>query len=242
MTSIKATLLAIIIICGSLIATSQVTSGKIIYERKTNLLKKYSDNEDMKEWIKDKKDKFDRFQLVFNDTACLFMPDDEDDAVQSFDWATSKNTHYQNFKTGERLSGYAIWGELQFVKDSLKYREWKMTNQERHIAGYDCRMAIWYKNDTTRIYAWYSEEIVPSIGPESFTGLPGAILGLATEDGGVVYFAKKVIEEKVNNLHDLVPTPKPKHILKEEEFVAKLKKRFEGNPWGDRLIRDILAW
>ena len=27
------------------------------------------------------------------------------------------------------------------------------------------------KNDTTRIYAWYTDEILPSTGPETFNGL-----------------------------------------------------------------------
>ncbi|MCX6292662.1 MAG: hypothetical protein NT126_13025 [Bacteroidetes bacterium] len=39
-------------------------------------------------------------------------------------------------------------------------------------------------------------------GPESFVGLPGAILGLATEDGSVIYFAKNVeaVKQELNNL------------------------------------------
>lgn len=33
---------------------------------------------------------------------------------------------------------------------------------------------------------------MPTVGPEGFGGLPGTILGLATEDGSMVYFAKKI--------------------------------------------------
>ena len=47
-------------------------------------------------------------------------------------------------------------------------------------------------NDSTRIYAWFSPDLVPATGPEGFNGLPGTILGLATEDGSIVYFAKTV--------------------------------------------------
>jgi GLPGLI family protein len=60
-----------------------------------------------------------------------------------------------------------------------------------------CYKSIWEMNDSTRIYAWFCPDIVPSVGPEGFSGLPGAILGLATEDGGVVYYATEVKEMEV---------------------------------------------
>jgi hypothetical protein len=46
----------------SMSGSSQVTSGKIVFERKTNLLKKYTDDR-MKAWLKDKKVKIDMFEL-----------------------------------------------------------------------------------------------------------------------------------------------------------------------------------
>ena len=74
----------------------------------------------------------------------------------------------------------------------MTIREWKITESKRKLGGYMCRKAIWEPNDSTRIYAWFSTDIVPSVGPEGFYGLPGAILGLATEDGGIIYFATEV--------------------------------------------------
>ena len=82
------------------------------------------------------------------------------------------------------------------MTDSNTNRQWKITDSKRNIANYECTKAVWQKNDSTRLYAWFSPEIVPSVGPEGFDGLPGAILGLATEDGGIIYFAKSVEELK----------------------------------------------
>ena len=64
------------------------------------------------------------------------------------------------------------------VQDSLPARNWKITDSKRSICGYECRKAIYQKNDSTRIYAWYTTALVPSVGPEGFCGLPGTILDI----------------------------------------------------------------
>src|SRR2546423_15266169 len=52
---------------------AQVTTGKIVYERKTNLYKKFSRWHDVKDWIKEEdKTKVDVFELYFNDSLSLF--------------------------------------------------------------------------------------------------------------------------------------------------------------------------
>jgi GLPGLI family protein len=79
-------------------------------------------------------------------------------------------------------------------------------------------------NDSTRIYAWFSVDIVPSIGPEGFEGLPGAILGLATEDGSVIYFAKEV-KAMDPPAGILKYEDKGKDVYTEEALKAILKER-----------------
>src|SRR5690606_33910871 len=160
-----------------------------VFERKTNLLKRFDDPQ-FKDFLKDNKVKIDNFELLFNDTSCVFRPIPTE-TVDELAWATTKNTVYQNLNTEERISVLDLWGNTVYVRDSMKQREWKITESTRNIAGYDCRKAMWQKDDSTRIYAWYAIDLVPSIGPEMFSGLPGTILGLATEDGGIIYFAKE---------------------------------------------------
>jgi GLPGLI family protein len=81
-------------------------------------------------------------------------------------------------------------------------------------------------NDSTRIYAWFSVEVVPSIGPEGFGGLPGAILGLATEDGSVIYFAKTV-EAVVLPVNVLNYDEKGKDVYTEDALKAILAERMK---------------
>ena len=92
----------------------------------------------------------------------------------------------------KQVSILSIFGQDIYIKDSLPARPWKITDSKRVINGYNCRKAVYQKNDSTRIYAWYTTSITPSVGPEGFCGLPGLIMGIATEDGGIIYFAKKV--------------------------------------------------
>ena len=221
-------------VIGSSVA--QITSGKIVYERKTNLYKKYK-SVDVSEWIDERdKNKTDVFELYFNDTISIFKPQDSD-LKEDYSWATSKNVVVQNFKTKDRLTIKKIWGEELFVDDTLLKRKWKITDSKRSICGYSCRKAIWQANDSTRLYAWYADEIIPSVGPESYSGLPGAILGLATEDGGVIYFAKKV-EVLIPDLKSLAIKKGKNKIYTTTELKAKFEKDYSKYKWGKIMIKE----
>lgn len=172
----------------------QVTSGKIVYERKTNLHKLFKDNPRVKNFLnEDIKYRIEDFVLYFDDTSSAYLPIPSEESAQGFmKFLTSHNKVYQNFNTNEKQIVMDMWGQETFIKDSISPKTWKVTDSKRKIGGYQCRKAIWEMNDTTRIYAWFSVDLVPSIGPEGFAGLPGTILGLATENGSIIYFAKEV--------------------------------------------------
>jgi GLPGLI family protein len=220
------------IICFA--SSAQITAAKITFERKTNLYKKLKGN--VENWLKEEdKIKLEYFELYVNDTCSLFKPQ-ESDLRETMSWATSKNTVLQNFNSNKRYLIKTIWGEELHLTDSMFKRKWQITESSRKIAGYPCRKAIWQANDTTRIYAWFSYDIIPSTGPESFNGLPGTILGLATEDGGVVYFAKKV--------EILTPTPatfilpKKKKVYTIPELKAQMEKQYGKEKWFKGMINE----
>jgi GLPGLI family protein len=224
----------------SQIASSQITYGKITYERKTNLYKKFKNNGDVKEWLKEEdKNKIDVFELYFNDSLSVFMPQ-ESDLVERMSWSTTKNVVYQNYISHTRLTEKKIWGEAFLIADTVRSFTWKITDSKRSICGYQCRKAIWQANDSTRIYAWFCSEINSSIGPESFVGLPGAILGLATEDGGVIYFAKTIDIVK-SDVSILLPKKTKQKIYKSSELKAQLEKEFGKEKWGKAMIYNNFA-
>ncbi|MDG0973166.1 MAG: GLPGLI family protein [Crocinitomicaceae bacterium] len=220
----------------------QIYEGKVVFERRTNLEKRYKGQE-MNRWMKGdmKKPKIDLFELHFNDTSSVFVPI-ESDIPDEREWSTMKNLSYQNLNTGTRKQEFSFWGTKVLLKDSLNRRAWKITESSRNIAGYNCKQAVWEANDSVRIYAWYAEELISSTGPETFNGLPGVILGLATEDGGVVYFAKEVQAMKVNVAENM-PTGKSKDWYNEDSLRALVIERFSN--WGSsvtRMVDDMFLW
>ncbi len=222
------------------VALSQITYGKITYERKTNLYKKFKNNGDVKEWLKEEdKNKIDIFELYFNDSLSVFKPQ-ESELADQMSWSTTKNIVYQNHLSNKRLTEKKIWGESFLIADSIRTFTWKITDSKRVISGYECRKAICQANDSTRIYAWFCAEINSSIGPESFVGLPGAILGLATEDGGVIYFAKNV-EIIKSDVSILLPKKSKQKIYKSSELKTQIEKDFGKEKWGKAMIYNNFA-
>ncbi len=229
-------------LCVEFVSQAQFfSSGTIYYTRRTNLQKRFTDQR-MKRFInEDNKIKNDRFSLSFNDTVSVFKyiaPDTQDEMA----WLTSKNEYYQYLNAAKQLTIFQFFGTSVYVKDSLPVRPWKITESRRTICGFNCRKAIYQKNDSTRIYAWYAPNIVPSIGPEGFCGLPGTIMGIATEDGGIIYFADKV---------DFAEAPKQESFLVEigknklftlKDLREKLEKDYGNTPWGKRMFDDMFRW
>ena len=220
--------------------TEYIHAGKITYERRTNLEKRFTDQR-MKRFVtEENKIRIEPFYLYFNDTASLFQVA-EMNQPEEMAWLTTKNAYAQNLAQSQQLMMLAVFGQNVYVQDSLPERTWKITDSKRSICGYECRKAIYEKNDSTRLYAWYTPMLTPSVGPEGFCGLPGTILGLATEDGGIVYFAKK-IETIAPKKEELVLNPGKNKIFTLNELRAKIEKDYGSTPWGKRLFDDIFRW
>lgn len=230
-----------LILCLGFHANGQyMLQGKITFERRTNLEKRFNDPRMRRMVTEENKIRTESFTLFFNDTASVFkaIPTDR---VDEMAWMTTKNSYYQNLRTGSQLTVLGLMGQNVYVQDSLPARNWKITDSKRSICGYECRKAIYQKNDSTRIYAWYTTALVPSVGPEGFCGLPGTILGLATEDGGIIYFAKKIEEIKPTKEDMTIDLGKNKAFTL-KELRTKIEKDYGNTPWGKRMFDDLFRW
>jgi len=224
---------------------AQITSGRVVYERRTNLQKLYGNMEQMKRFInEDNKIKKEQFELLFNDTASAFLPIEDPNAEKSWmSWMTQKNKTYQNFNTSEQITELDMFRQQLVVGETIDPKKWKVTESKRYISNYHCRKAMYEKNDTTRIYAWFAVELTPSIGPEGISGLPGTILGLATENGGIVYFAKEVevLEPKKEQLsYDLGKNEKYSRESLAEEIMERMGGR--GGKWAGSMMDNLFRW
>src|SRR5690606_10097411 len=106
-----------------------------------------------------------------------------------FDYET---TYYKDIKNGVFRSVADYVGSNILTQDSLLKVKWKITDEYRTIAGYNCRRANGVVLDSVFIVAFYTDEIPLSSGPGAFHGLPGMILGVAVPEQHYNIYATKV--------------------------------------------------
>lgn len=224
--------------CNSCMA--QIQEGKIVFERKTNLFKKY-ESKTTQDYIGEKnKYRTDLFILYFNDSTSVFVPD-ENQVRNNLDWTTSRNTVIQDLKQNTSRSILSLWGTPFSIKDSLVTREWKFTDKWRTICNIECMQAMYEVDDSTRIYAWFTSSITPNVGPESYCNLPGAILGLATEDGAVTYFARSIDEQTID-FEAIMPRFNDKRARKRNEVIEKARQDFKYEKDFEKQLKQLFMW
>ncbi|WP_426326635.1 GLPGLI family protein [Pedobacter sp. R-06] len=227
-TTLKYTILfAVIFISKSLMAQNIhfVQNGVIEFEKRSNMyaLIKKKINKDNESYMVPALDQYKKNNpqfkvakstLSFNKDKSLYKwPTVEETANPN--WAARdalvdlKNTIATDYNTRTSISQKAVYEDTYLVKDSLRKINWKITDETREIAGYECRRANAIIMDSIYVVAYYSNQIAVSGGPESFTGLPGMILGLALPHQNITWFATKVTEVAVPE-KDLSPPTKGK--------------------------------
>ncbi|MFD2584074.1 GLPGLI family protein [Pedobacter vanadiisoli] len=217
-------LLAVIFISSDLFAQNVhfVQNGVIEFEKRSNmyaLIKKKIDKDNetyMKEAFEQYKKNNPQFKvakstLSFTKDKSLYKwPVVEETANNN--WLSSdvladlKNTIATNFDQQISITQKNVYEDTYLVKDSVRKINWKITDETREIAGYECRRANAIIMDSVYVVAYYSNQIAVSGGPESFTGLPGMILGLALPHENVTWFATKVTEVSVPEKDLSAPT------------------------------------
>ena len=138
------------------------------------------------------------------------------------------NSVYINLDNKTRLRKKQIRENTVFISDTMNNIRWKLTDERRQIAGFDCKRANAIIMDSIYVVAYFSEEILVEGGPESFCGLPGMILGVALPQEHITWFATKVSVAETTELAQ--PSPKQK-IISANEFKQIVKQNF--NPFDE---------
>lgn len=139
-------------------------------------------------------------KLRFNKEESLFVPENSPPSpLASYFGAdplmTQINTVYMNPPAGSYIVQKNVLGNTYLLQDTLLNIKWRITDERREIAGHLCRRANGLMQDSIYVVAFYTNDIHLSVGPESFHGLPGAILGVALPHYHVSWFAKRVYTE-----------------------------------------------
>lgn len=168
--------------------------------------------------------------LTFARNKTLFEPAKDDNSNSSL-WGpetTQNNTIFIDFNTNLQTTQKKVYEETFLVKDTTRSINWKITSETREIAGYNCRRANAIILDSIYVVAFYTDEIPVSGGPESFTGLPGMILGVALPHENVTWFAK-IVNDRTIQPGVIVPPTKGKPT-DNKGLLATLQKALKS--WG----------
>ena len=138
------------------------------------------------------------------------------------------NITYANLTTGMAVTQKKVYDDIFLIKDRLRNIKWRYTGEMREIAGYACRRANAIIMDSIYVVAFFTDKIHVSGGPESFTGLPGMILGVALPYENVTWFATKVTAS-TTSANNLTPPNKGKAI-NYNDFAEFLKQKMKA--WG----------
>lgn len=158
-----------------------VSKGQIEYEVKSDI-KKTMGNDAWDEKLKDKLPRFKigYFTLTFADGKSSYQFDRWDGPkLPNFLTSSDEEDKYFYDHNSDRYSMQKnIYGTNINIADSIPHIKWKLENENRIIAGFNCRKAVAILFDSVYVFAFYTEEITLTGGPGSFQGLPGTIMGV----------------------------------------------------------------
>jgi GLPGLI family protein len=185
-----------------------LSEGKIEFERKINLYALLDNDNPMSEQQKKNMPQFKTsyFDLLFTHNKTLYRPGRENpDNSRLAQQPAEDNIVYCDLDDQRMVGQKKVFEQLFLVQDSIRKIKWKITDEMRTIAGFSCRRANAVIMDSIFVVAFYADEIIPSGGPESFTGLPGMILGIALPHQHITWYATKVEAIKVDEGEMPVP-------------------------------------
>ena len=175
-----------------------ITKAVIEYEVKSNVKKTMPNffmNDELKDQIPTFKTGYYNFSFAHDESIFKFDHwSDETKKVPNFLKSDEElNIWYTNYDANKIIMQKAIWGSQLIVQDSIKKLEWRISNENRIIAGFNCRKAVAIMFDSVYIFAFYTDEIMISGGPCSINGLPGMILGVTIPRLYTSWIATKVM-------------------------------------------------
>ena len=181
------------------------------------------------------------FNFVFADDKSIYKFDHWLESMKIPEWfkkSDEEEVWYLDHKTNRLNMQKNVFGSNFNVEDSIPGIEWKLSNETRVIAGYNCRKAVGRIMDSVYVFAFYSDEITISGGPCSISGLPGMILGLTIPRMYTSWIATKV---NVNNVevNRIVPATAKKYYT---SFSLKTMLRERSKDWFSSNDPDSAKW
>ncbi|MFZ6025646.1 MAG: GLPGLI family protein [Bacteroidota bacterium] len=170
---------------------------------------------------------------------------------------------FKNFTQSKSILSSELAGKNYLIVDSITQQPWKLTGETKQILGYTCLKATRKltvqmaqprimviggagaapTRDTVRpqpreieVVAWYAQDIISPVGPDSYGQLPGVILQLDSDNGATVFTALE-IKKEINQ--KLLKEPKKGKSVTASEFnkmrMDMMQQQIQGGGRGFRI-------
>ncbi len=235
-------LLLLITVAFNVKAQLFIDKAVIEFEVKTNVKKTMGTGQ----WADLLKDNMPQFKTGFyqysfsgNKSIYKFNRWDEGPKVPEFlRRDDEQQIYFFDYNTNKTFQQKAIVGSNFFLEDSISKIDWRLTNESRIIAGFNCRKAIGKVMDSVYVFAFYTDEILIPGGPCNINGLPGMILGVTIPRMYISFIATKL------SISSLVETDIKPITAKKFSSKAALKTLIteRSKEWSNSDDDDSKAW
>lgn len=181
--------------------------------------------------------------MYFTQTQSKYF-DSEESAEKSdegYSWKREVFFIQRDFDKNKTFEVFEMLGKKYILDDDLQPQAWKIQSDLKEVAGHICLKAI--LDDTIKkqkVIAWFAQDIPLSTGPERFGGLPGLILEVDVNDGGMIITAESIISQKITTEFELPKKLKGKKIVSADyetmmkNYIEERRKAEEPPFWGIR--------
>jgi len=210
-------------------------SGEIYYEKKINrypranrILYHQKERYDIANYLSElkKTDQFEvqKLKLLFSKEQSLLTNNiGERNGVMDMAIDAPLSFYFRDIVKDSITFKRTVLGEVFLVQDGVSPIVWKYTDEKMNILGYECKRANGIYRDSIYVVAFYTNQIPVSIGPDSFNGLPGAILGLSLPHENISIFATEVLLKPVVIAMEEI---KIKNKMTLSSYLSLLEKSF----------------
>lgn len=177
------------------------------------------------------------FDFIADSAHSIYKPGREtgNDQRNWFTQLGAKNIVYTDYEKNSSITQKPVYEETFLVQDSLLNIKWKITPDTRNIAGFNCRKAVGILFDTVAVFAFYTDELTVSGGPEGIHGLPGMILGVGIPRLHATWFATKVQVADVP-VSQIRPETKGKKVSRKDMLETLYKVMKDWDTWGKKML------
>lgn len=232
-----------ILVClaAAQIVFAQGADGSITYEVKVNLHRRLPPGQEARKAMIPEF-RTTKQQLFFNATESMYKPiiEDEEEDMHAGGGGmriTMKQPNdevYINPENTAIISKREFMGKDYLINDTLKISPWKLGTETKEIQGYTCKMA-WYVDERQpdrkmEVTAWYTDQLRPMLGPETFGTLPGTVLAVDINNGERVIVARQIEFRSLKKNELKAPTSGQKVTQAEfRKIVDETMKQMGGN-------------